>query len=176
MEQSNLVNPREKISKMLQHKAKLTDIEVKDLEVGIYNWTIEYSNENKIIKNWKNPKFYKLYIEKARSVLDNVDSSSYINNVNLLERIKDKEFLPHEIPFMKPESLFPDRWKDTLDAYMKKYKNAYEKQDVVVSSLFKCFKCGKKECTFYSMQTRSADEGETVFVRCTICGNTWKMS
>lgn len=169
-------NTRETIVRFIKNKTNLDETQCKDLEIGIFNWCIEYSNTNKIIKNWKNPRFYKIYIEKARSIISNIDSNGYIENKRLNERLKENEFKPHDIPFMTPDMSFPERWKNTIDAYMKKYKNAYERQDVAVSSLFKCGKCKKRECTYYTMQTRSADEGETVFVRCLNCNNTWKMS
>jgi DNA-directed RNA polymerase subunit M/transcription elongation factor TFIIS len=169
--------PRDNIVQMIKDKVvNISQEQAKDLEIGIYNWTIQFSEKNKIIKNWKNPRFHKLYIEKARSALSNLDKDSYIENNRLIDRLCEKEFFPHDIPFMKPENTFPERWKETIDAYMKKYKNAYEKQDVVVSSLFRCGKCKKKECTYYTQQTRSGDEGETVFVKCMNCGNAWKMS
>jgi DNA-directed RNA polymerase subunit M/transcription elongation factor TFIIS len=170
-------NPRDNIVQLILQKAShLSHEQAKDMEIGIYNWTIQYSEKNKIIKNWKNSRFNKLYLEKSRSVLANIDKSSYVQNNRLLDRLSEKEFLPHDIPYMKPENAFPERWKETIDSYMKKYKNAYEKQDVVVSSLFRCGKCKKKECTYYTQQTRSGDEGETVFVKCMNCGNAWKMS
>lgn len=168
-------NPREAIVKLFKTKTSLDEVQANDMEIGVYNWTIEYSTEQKIIKNWKNPKFYKLYVEKARSVLSNIDTTSYVANERLTQRLNEKEFSPHDVAFMKPENTFPEMWKETVDAYLKKYENAYERKDVAVSSLFRCGKCKKKECTYYSMQTRSADEGETVFVSCLACGNRWKM-
>ena len=36
-----------------------------------------------------------------------------------------------------------------------------------------CPKCGREEVGFYTKQTRSADEGSTVFYVCD-CGNNWK--
>jgi transcription elongation factor S-II len=179
MENENLHHDdqRDVVVEMIKKKASLLDdVQAKDIEIGIYNWTIEYSNENKIIKNWKNPRFYKIYTEKTRSVLSNIDSKSYVENMRLMTRLNEHEFAPHEIPFMKPENMFPERWKTTVDAYLKKYENAYERKDVVVSSLFRCGKCKKKQCTYFEAQTRSADEGATVFVSCLNCGNKWKMS
>jgi DNA-directed RNA polymerase subunit M/transcription elongation factor TFIIS len=168
---------REIVISMIKNKLpELDDIHVRDMEIGIYNWTVQYSNEKQIIKNWKNPRFTKMYLEKARSIISNTDRNSYIENVRLMTRLQEKEFAPHEIPFMKPVNSFPERWKVVVDAYLKKYENAYERKDVVVSSLFRCGKCKKKECTYFEAQTRSADEGATVFVSCLNCGNKWKMS
>ncbi|KAH7721974.1 transcription elongation factor S-II (TFIIS) [Aphelenchoides avenae] len=42
------------------------------------------------------------------------------------------------------------------------------------SEMFKCGKCGKKNCTYTQVQTRSADEPMTTFVYCRDCGNRWK--
>jgi len=42
------------------------------------------------------------------------------------------------------------------------------------TDMFKCGKCGKRETTYYQMQTRSADEPMTTFHSCTNCGKRWK--
>jgi transcription elongation factor S-II len=36
---------------------------------------------------------------------------------------------------------------------------------------FKCGRCGKRNCTYNQLQTRSADEPMTTFVLCLECGN-----
>jgi len=38
----------------------------------------------------------------------------------------------------------------------------------------KCLKCGNKKAYFWTMQTRSTDEAETKFFKCTKCGFTWR--
>ena len=37
-----------------------------------------------------------------------------------------------------------------------------------------CPKCGNKEAQFWTSQTRSGDEAETRFFRCTKCKHTWR--
>ncbi|KAK9283668.1 hypothetical protein L1049_011918 [Liquidambar formosana] len=39
---------------------------------------------------------------------------------------------------------------------------------------FKCGRCGQRKCTYYQMQTRSADEPMTTYVTCVNCNNHWK--
>ena len=39
---------------------------------------------------------------------------------------------------------------------------------------FKCGKCKQRKCTYYQLQTRSADEPMTTFVTCVNCDNRWK--
>ena len=165
---------REKTINLIKDKTKLEDIVCKDIEIGIFNWCIQYANEQEYAKSWKNPKFVNLYIEKARSIVYNLDPESYIQNTNLLNRVKEKEFLPHEVAFMKPENLFPDRWKDSVEALFKKYENAYENKVHAMTNMFKCGKCKKRECTFTEVQLRSSDEPMTLFIRCINCGNSWR--
>ncbi|KAJ8905474.1 hypothetical protein NDN08_001981 [Rhodosorus marinus] len=42
------------------------------------------------------------------------------------------------------------------------------------TDLFKCGKCKQRKCTYYQLQTRSADEPLTSFVTCMVCNNRWK--
>ena len=39
-----------------------------------------------------------------------------------------------------------------------------------------CYKCGGTEGYWWTLQTRSADEAPTYFIRCVKCGNTWRRS
>lgn len=169
------MDTRAKIVNLVKEKTGLDDIHAKDFEVGIYNWCIKYASENQITRNWENTKFMSLYLEKARSALSNIDKKSYLENDRLLKRLCDNEFMPHDIAFMKPENIFPERWKETNDAYMKKYENAYENKVVAMTDMFKCGKCKKKECTYYEVFSRSADEPAVIHVRCINCGNSWKI-
>ena len=40
---------------------------------------------------------------------------------------------------------------------------------------FTCKRCKSKKCTYYEMQTRSADEPVTVFITCLDCDKKWKI-
>ncbi|CAO3639108.1 unnamed protein product [Cunninghamella echinulata] len=42
------------------------------------------------------------------------------------------------------------------------------------TDMFICGKCKQRRCTYFQMQTRSADEPMTTFVTCINCGNRWK--
>ncbi len=166
---------RAKVVKLIQEKTDLDELHSRDFEIGIYNWCINYADEYKIIKSWDNNKFSGLYLEKARSCIANIDKDSYIQNSRLLNRLNEKEFKPHDIPFMKPENTFPERWKDTIDTYLKKYENAYENKVVAMTDMFTCGKCRKKECTYYEIFSRSADEPAVIHISCINCGNIWKI-
>jgi DNA-directed RNA polymerase subunit M/transcription elongation factor TFIIS len=169
------VSHRVKIVDLIKNKISLNETAAKDLEIGIYNWCIEYADTNKIIKNWSNRKFMRIYLEKARSTISNLDTSSYLQNDRLKKRLEEKEFMPHDIPFMKPENVFPERWKETIETYLKKYENAYENKIVPMTDMFICGKCKKRECTYYEIFSRSGDEPSVIHIRCINCGNSWKM-
>jgi transcription elongation factor S-II len=42
------------------------------------------------------------------------------------------------------------------------------------TDLFTCKKCRSKQCTYYQLQTRSADEPMTTFVTCVNCEARWR--
>ena len=39
-----------------------------------------------------------------------------------------------------------------------------------------CYKCGGTKGYWWTVQTRSADEAPSNFIRCAKCGNTWRSS
>lgn len=153
----------------------LSEEYAKDLEIGIYNWCLNNSSHNDIQKSWSDKLFVNLYVNKSRSILNNLDTSSYIQNKRLLQRVIDGEFKPHDLAFMDQSNIFPERWKDILDMNMKQEENFYNSKQVAKTDLFKCGKCKKRECSYYELQVRSADESSTIFVTCLNCGNRWRI-
>lgn len=166
---------RELILGIIEKKTSLEEKWRRDLEIGIYNWCLEYADKNNMIKSWDNIKFANLYVEKARSVITNLDSTSYIGNKYLIKKLMNKEFLPHEIPFLKPEHSYPDMWQEIQDKYNKKFQHAFENREVAMTDMYRCGKCKKRECNYYELQTRSADESASIFIKCLPCGNSWRI-
>lgn len=165
---------RSTVVDIIKQKINVDDLVAKDLEIGIYNWALTASDNYKLVKNWKNQKFVILYKDKARSVVANLDPESYIKNTRLLDRMKEKEFLPHELPFMKPENVYPEQWKDILDEQLK-HEHILEAKPEAMTTQFRCGKCKKRECIYKEKQVRSADEPMTLFITCLNCGNRWRM-
>jgi len=159
----------------LFRKLSLTEVQSKDLEIGVYNYCIDYATENMIPLTWGSDMFKELYMSKARSVYSNLNPKSSIQNKRLMKRLKEKEFMPHNIANMKPENLFPEIWKDIMDREILRTKAAYEPQATAMTDRYTCGKCKKNRCSYYELQTRSADEPMTMFITCLHCGHRWKM-
>lgn len=153
----------------------MDDTNAKDLEIGIYNWCLDTADKYGITKLWSDRMFMNVYVTKSRSILTNIDVSSYIQNTRLLKRIEDKEFKPHELSFMETVNVFPERWNDIRDMRLKQEQNFHNSKQVAKTDMFKCGKCKKRECSYYELQVRSADESSTIFVSCLNCGNRWRI-
>lgn len=165
---------RENYKILLAKKTKLSQIELDDLEIGVFNSSLDYAIENKIQLSWQCQQFVEIYTNIARSIYSNLVSNTYINNKNLYLRLKKKEFMPHELAFMKREELFPEKWHLIIEKEKLKLKEAYEVKQVSMSDLIKCGKCKNNKVSYQELQTRSGDESMTIFFTCIVCGHKWK--
>ena len=172
----NITNPEEfrnnvrtKLNKLIKKK-KIS----LNLEIGIYNFAIKTAKQKNIIRNWNNSTFIMIYVDKLKSIMLNLNSNSSVKNKNLLKRLKNGAFKPHELAFMTHQEIFPEKWKYLVDAKIKRDKKEGEVDLSAATDEFFCFKCKKRKCSYYEMQTRSADEPMTTFVTCLLCGNNWK--
>jgi transcription elongation factor S-II len=161
------------IQKIFEEVA-LTEEQAKDLEIGIYNATIEYASKNKIPLSWNSELFIEVYMARARSIFANLNINSHIKNIHLKERLNENEFAPHELAFMTSDRLFPEAWNDIINKEMLRTKSAYESSQVSMTDQIRCGKCKKNKISYYELQTRSADEPLTTYFSCILCGHRWK--
>tara|TARA_B100001057_G_scaffold415902_1_gene433671 strand:- start:103 stop:516 length:414 start_codon:yes stop_codon:yes gene_type:complete len=136
---------------------------------------ISYSKENNIIRKWENPIFYNLYFSKIRSICLNVNKNSSIKNEYLINKINKGEIKGEDIAKLSVYDINPDNWKKILDEKLKRDKIKYELKPEAMTDQYKCRRCGSRKCSYYEMQTRSADEPMTQFFTCLDCDNRWKM-
>ena len=140
----------------------------KNLEKGIYNYCIKEATERQIVKKWDNVYFVHLYIDRLRTLYFN------LKKPQLVSRIVNKEIKPHEVAFMSHQDIIPEKWATLLSDKKIRLENIYAPKLEASTDGFTCRKCKSKECSYYQLQTRSADEPMTTFVTCIICGNRWK--
>ena len=138
------------------------------MEKGIYNYAVKEASTKKVVKKWDNPHFVQIYIDRVRSIYFN------LNNETLLQQLADGTIKPHVVAFMTHQELRPEKWEKLIQEKIQRDKYKYETNIEAATDTFKCRKCQSNKCTYYQMQTRSADEPMTTFVTCIDCGNRWK--
>lgn len=151
----------------------LAEDEVRDLEAGVYNRAIADFVDG--TPTWRSVRFRQRYVDIARNVYTNLDPASYVGNTRLRARLDEREFAPHEVPFMAAPHAFPERWTSVMDDKVRRDEVVFKERQAAITDQFKCGRCKKRECIYRELQLRSADEPMTVFVTCTNCGNRWKM-
>lgn len=139
-----------------------------NLEKGVFNYAIKEANSKKIIKKWENRYFVQLYLDRLRSLYLN------LKNEELLSQLKNKEITPQTFAFMTHQEMNPEHWRVLIDKKIKRDANKYTTNIKASTDMFTCKKCKSKRCTYYELQTRSADEPATIFVTCLDCGKNWK--
>ena len=125
-------------------------------------------------RKWKNVLFKELYISKIRSFYSNLAQDSYVQNPDFKQKILSGEIKVTDIPGLSAFDIYPENWSELLDKKIKRDKLKYEMKPTAMTDQFKCRKCGSRSCSYYEVQTRSADEPMTQFISCLDCGNRWK--
>jgi transcription elongation factor S-II len=152
----------------------LSEEERKELEYGLYRFTIEDAKRRHTHAVWENPEFQTLYDVHVRRVVSNLNPNAYVKNRRLLDRLREGEFKVWEIPAMTFSDLCPENWRTLEDRETKREAKMLEVDTSAATDMFRCSRCGKRQCTYYEQQTRSADEPMTIFIRCVNCGKQWR--
>ena len=145
----------------------------RQIEQQLFNSSIRVAKHRFIKRSWDNPLFKQLYISKIRSFYSNI-SDSYIGNPNFKTKILNGDIKIKEISSLSVYDIYPENWTELLDKKIKRDKLKYEMKPKAMTDQFKCRKCSSRSCSYYEVQTRSADEPMTQFITCLDCGNRWK--
>ena len=166
-----VVNPEEFRNNVCVALTKIVDNErmSTNLEKGIYNFSIREAKERNVVKKWDNVYFSHLYLDRLRTVITN------LKNPVLKAKMVSKEIKAHELAFMSHQEMMPERWQKMVDEKKIRDQNRYAPKLEASTDNFTCRKCKSKQCSYYQLQTRSADEPMTTFVTCLPCGNRWEM-
>lgn len=156
-------NPTEFRSKMrnrfdtyLNNKIRSTN-----LEVGVYNYALKEAMTRKVVRKWDNEHFVQLYIDRLRTIYTN------LQHPEIIEQLQNATIMTHH-------EMLPDKWEPLIQKKIIRDKTKYDTQIEAATDTFTCRKCKSNKCTYYQMQTRSADEPMTTFVSCIDCGSRWK--
>lgn len=169
-----ITNPdhfRENIRMKLREKMGMdgdSETICKNMEKGIFNYAIKEGSQRKIIKKWTNPLFVQLYVDKLRSIYLNLDQPDF------LKQVCQGDLTPQTVAFMTHQEINPTQWKEWIDKKMKRDASKFNDNIQASTDMYTCKKCRSTRCTYYEMQTRSADEPATIFVTCLDCGKHWR--
>jgi len=142
------------------------------MEKSIYNTTIRQARKKLIERCWDSSDFRELYKKNYMRVYANIKLNKNADFV--LGKIKYGLWQPESIVGMKSQELYPDIWEDLIIKNKKKMDMLSRDRTVQGTSIFRCGKCRTNNCTYYQLQTRSADEPMTTFVTCLNCDNRWR--
>lgn len=110
---------------------------------------------------------------KYRSIMFNIRDP---NNPDLRRKVLLGEVMPERLITMTPEEMASDQRQQENNQIKEKALFDCERAGApkATTDQFKCGRCGQRKCTYYQLQTRSADEPMTTFVTCVNCNNHWK--
>ena len=153
--------------------AHLKEQDVILLERAVFNNCLQESAKRHIIRDWSFPLFDKLYTRRMRHICGNLHPDCYIENKTLLDRYKANEFRFEDLMTWTETEVFPERNKELAEKQFQREQRLLEGNKANATDQFFCGRCHKRQCTYYELQTRSADEPMTIFIQCVNCGKRW---
>ncbi len=172
---SSVLDSKKFRENVVSQLAKYTDTDkiAINLEKSIYNYTIQSCKHNNIIRKWTNELFILRYKSRFYTIWVNIN-----NNAEFLDKINNETFTNEKLAKITHQEIMPAKWNILLDKIEKKQNNLYTPVQGN-TDIFNCSKCKRankisNNCSYYQLQTISADEPMTTFVTCLNCGNRWK--
>lgn len=150
-----------------------------NIEKSIFNEAIVKTKEASKVVSWDSKFFEATYAKLFRKVRANLSYTPA--SEELLERLRNKEFLPTKIVSMDYDDMAPlltQARKLEIEQMFKKEHYDPDSKPVSAnkdSGMYQCGKCKSFNIETRQAQTRSADEPMTVFAYCQNCGKRWKM-
>ncbi len=143
---------------------------VEKLERSCFNHMINKANIDNIPIKWDDERFRDIYHVLCAKISSNISQSGVVKNTYLPNAILSGMININDLPKMSSQDLFPDIYRDVISK-IEKSKNVT--QTVCTSSMYKCRRCHKNECTIENRYNRSLDEGVNLSVTCVACGYEW---
>ena len=143
------------------------------LENCIYVWVVADCSSKYIPSVWSNKVFKRAYITKSADISFNLSNP---NNTYFLENVISRSISLEQVPSMTHHDMYPKLRQNIFEKReQKEIANMLWNNDISFSSgIFKCPKCKQHSTTYYSLQTRSADEPMTNYITCMSCEYRWK--
>jgi DNA-directed RNA polymerase subunit M/transcription elongation factor TFIIS len=144
------------------------------LEAVILDAALQDAEKKFVVKHFDNALFKVCYMNSARRLLSNLDPSSYVHNTHLLPRLRNGDLDISHLATMNNMDYAPALYSQLHERQLLREQRQLEGNKAMATDQFMCGRCGKRETTFYELQTRSADEPMTKFITCLNCNNHWR--
>ena len=116
------------------------------------------------------------YTNRVLEIMHNIKENEEFKNKIVKGEIKSDDLCTMDVIDMLNKVKRKEIDKE-IEEKTNSMRSDWEKKHAKVSSgIYKCKKCGGNQTTQSEMQTRSADEPMTLFIRCLNCDYQWKLS
>jgi hypothetical protein len=153
----------------IDYLSALPPDDVLQMEKEIYLRAIRDAAKRSIIAHWRNPVFSEFYKIHARTNYVHLTTIPYVR-----ESILSFKFALSDLPYLSHYTVNPDGWHELQEKQRIREEKELSGNAHMATERFKCRKCNMRRCTYYQLQTRSADEPMTTFITCLNCKNEWK--
>lgn len=143
------------------------------MEELIFENALKTADKNDVRKSWNMQGFRDIYLAVSRRIIGNLDPKSYVKNTHALERYNEGELTLDQLINQNYYELFPEKWEVMVDRQAKRERIQLEGDFSRATDKWLCNGCKMRKCTYYELQTRSADEPMTIFIQCLNCGKRW---
>lgn len=153
----------------LSQLGKQGEEDIIQMEKEIYLCTFKEAAKRNIIPHWRNPVFAEFYKIHART------NYAHLTTVpSMREAMLKGKFQLTDLPYLSHYTVNPEGWNELQEKQRIREEKELSGNAHMATERFKCRKCGMRRCTYYQLQTRSADEPMTTFINCLNCKNEWK--
>ena len=164
---------RQQIQSVIASLFDTKDVNPQEFEAILFQSALDHATKLKTLKTWENLVFQDIYKAICRRVIGNLSSSSYVHNKHLWHRYREGELTLQQIAKQNYYELSPETWQPMVDLQAKREKIQLEGDFSRATDKWQCNNCKMRKCTYYELQTRSADEPMTIFIHCLNCGKRW---
>ncbi|XP_075663471.1 transcription elongation factor TFIIS-like [Castanea sativa] len=126
---------------------------------------------------------------RVSSETDESISSPAFDPVEVAASVEDLQYLRRKVVLgeinaqtlvtMSAEEMASEKRKrENIQIKLKTLKRCVHdanEEDKATTDMFQCSRCRERKCTYYQLQTRSADEPMTTYVTCVKCSKRWKV-
>eukprot|EP00798_Chlamydomonas_sp_ICE-L_P000155 gene155-biopygen13 len=143
---------------------------IREMETAVFNRTLEKCDSLNVTRSWSNPLFISVYCSVLRFVLSNIDSSCYVENHALSQRLSclvdnnpdnnktgsvvSPHLRPRDIPFLRAEDALPLLWNDIILRSRERDQYIMNARPNATTDQFKCARCKQRQCSYVEVQTR----------------------